>query len=213
MDELDFDWERQTRIGFGEAVLCEGKTPNQIEAIFTRVRERGASCLFTRLDAEVAARLAGLDYDPSSRTGFVGERLAPRSPGAVCILTAGTSDAAVAREAERTLSVHGHQPSMIFDVGVAGIHRLMKRLEDVRRHKVVIVVAGMDGALASVVAGQVPSVVIAVPTSVGYGAARGGETALSAMLASCAAGLTVVNIDNGFGAACAALRHLNNPAG
>lgn len=213
MDELNFDWERAARIGFGEAVLCEGKTPGQIEAIFERIADRGASCLFTRLDPAVAARLDGLDYDPLSRTGFVGLPAAAQESGAVCIITAGTGDAAVAREAERTLVFNGHRPSMIFDAGVAGIHRLVERLEELRRHRVVVVVAGMDAALVSVVAGQLPGVVIGVPTSVGYGVARGGETALSAMLASCAAGLTVVNIDNGFGAACAALRHLNNQDG
>ena len=209
IEEVEFDWSRDTRIGIGEAVLCEGKSPGQIEAIVGMLRERQTSGLFTRLDPRLASRIAGLDYDPVSRTGFFGPRKTPGEASEVCIVTAGTGDVPVAREAERTLLFHGQRANLIFDVGVAGLHRLTARLTEIRRHPVVIVVAGMDGALASVVAGQIPGVVIGVPTSIGYGAARGGETALAAMLASCAAGLTVTNIDNGFGAACASLRHLH----
>jgi len=207
-DEIEFDWGRTARIGIGEAVLCAGKSEAQIRAIVEQVQARGARCLLTRLEPELAASLPMLDYHAVSRTGFVGENVACPDAAEICIVTAGTSDAGVAHEAARTLAFHGAASTMIFDVGVAGLHRLIARLPEISAHRVVILVAGMDAALASVVAGQVSSVVIGVPTSTGYGAARGGETALSAMLASCAAGLSVVNIDNGFGAACVALRHL-----
>jgi NCAIR mutase (PurE)-related protein len=128
----------------------------------------------------------------------------------VAVIAAGTSDLPVSREAARTLEYYGETVSEFNDVGVAGLHRLLSRLADVRAHEVVIAVAGMDAALVSVLGGLVRAPLIAVPTSVGYGAARGGETALAASLASCAAGVVVVNIDNGFGAACAALRILNH---
>ena len=207
MSEVVFDWDRHARIGIGEAVLCAGKSEAQIAGILRDARGRSAPLLLTRLEPALAERLDGVDYDPVSRTAWINP--APdRATGAICIVTAGTSDVPVAREAERTLAFNGHGAEMIFDVGVAGLHRLIGRLDGIARHRIVIVVAGMDAALASVVGGQVPGVVIGVPTSQGYGSARGGETALAAMLASCAAGVTVTNIDNGFGAACAALRHL-----
>lgn len=212
-DEVEFDWTREARIGIGEAVLCAGKSQEQIRGILAEARMRQARLLLTRLDAKTAAELGGLDYDAVSRTAVIGTAADELRAHGVCIVTAGTADVPVAREAERTLAFHGHGATMIFDVGVAGLHRLTARLTEIAAHPVVIVVAGMDAALASVVAGQVPGLVIGVPTSQGYGAARGGETALAAMLASCAAGLVVCNIDNGFGAACAALRHMNNREG
>ena len=144
-----------------------------------------------------------------SHTGFFGPLCPADGPARVAIVAAGTSDTPVAREAERVLRYQGRASSMILDVGVAGLHRLTRRLEEIRRHPVVIVCAGMDAALASVLGGLVSGAVIAVPTSVGYGAAEGGRTALNAMLASCAPGIAVVNIDNGYGAACAALRLLH----
>ncbi len=206
--EINFDWGRAERIGLSETVLSEGKSPGQLQAIAEAVRARNARCLFTRLSPEGAATLGDIDYHELSRTGIVGKSEQPAGVARVCIVTAGTSDAPAAWEAARTLAFHGHGASTIFDVGVAGLHRLLNRLGDIARHEVIIVVAGMDAALATVVAGQVGSPVIGVPTSIGYGAARDGTAALNAMLASCAAGLTVVNIDNGFGAACAAIRHL-----
>jgi NCAIR mutase (PurE)-related protein len=127
----------------------------------------------------------------------------------VAVVCAGTSDLPASREAARTLEYYGEQASEFNDVGVAGLHRLLGRIEEIRSHRIVIAVAGMDGALVSVLGGLVKAPVIAVPTSVGYGASRAGETALGAALSSCAAGVTVVNIDNGFGAACAAMRILN----
>jgi hypothetical protein len=206
--EVNFDWGRRERIGIGEAVMCEGKSLRQLETIVNDIRARGTGCLLTRLDAERAAALGELDYDEASRTAFVGKVAPPSSPERVCIVTAGTTDVSVAREAARTLHFNDESSKLIFDIGVAGLHRLVARIPVISAYHVVIVVAGMDAALASVVAGQVPGMVIGVPTSTGYGVAKGGHTALNAMLSSCAAGLTVVNIDNGFGAACAALRML-----
>ena len=151
---------------------------------------------------------ASLDYDPLSRTAILGPWQPPEGAPRLAIVCAGTSDLPVVREAGRTLAFHGVPACEIADVGVAGLWRILKHEEELRRYPVVIVVAGMEGALFSVVGGMVGGVVIAVPTSIGYGAARGGETALHAALASCAPGLVVVNIDNGYGAACAALRTL-----
>src|SRR5512144_1830677 len=150
-----------------------------------------------------------LDYEPVSRTAFYGTVPAPASVPTVAVVTAGTSDIAVSREAARTLSYHGVGCEEINDVGVAGLWRLLERVEELRRFPVLIVTAGMDVALPSVIAGLVPGLVIALPSSVGYGVAQGGETALRAALASCAPGVVVVNIDNGYGAACAVLRILN----
>lgn len=212
--EIDLDFERAERIGLEEAIYCAGKSSAQIGEILKAAAARATPLLLTRLDPE---RLAGLpaelasaiDYCAVSRTGFFGPLRAVEGPAQVAIVAAGTSDTPVAREAERVLRYQGQAASMILDVGVAGLHRLTRRLEEIRAHPVVIVCAGMDAALASVLGGLVSGPVIAVPTSVGYGAADGGKTALNAMLVSCAPGLTVVNIDNGYGAACAALRLLH----
>lgn len=210
--DVNFDWGRRERIGIGEAVMCEGKSLAQLQIITRDVRKRGVSCLLTRLDPAQAKPLGDLDYDEVSRTAFIGKVEEPTGPERVCIVTAGTTDVRIAREAARTLHFHGEASKLIFDIGVAGLHRLVARIPTIAAYPVVIVVAGMDAALASVVAGQVPGMVIGVPTSAGYGVAQGGQTALNAMLSSCAAGLTVVNIDNGFGAACAALRMLGAAA-
>ncbi|HKJ61391.1 MAG TPA: nickel pincer cofactor biosynthesis protein LarB [Hyphomicrobiales bacterium] len=206
--EMNFDWGRRDRIGIGEAVLCEGKSLVQLQAITNDVRERGVSCLMTRLDPDVASALGDLDYDEASRTAYLGKVAPPSGLERICIITAGSTDVPVAKEAARTLQFYGEASKLVFDIGVAGLHRLAARIPVIAAYPVVIIVAGMDAALASVVAGQVPGMVIGVPVSTGYGVAQGGQTALNAMLSSCAAGLTVVNIDNGFGAACAALRIL-----
>jgi len=211
--DITFDFDRQKRIGLAEAVFCAGKTPEQIGRAIGLSRERGASLLLTRLQPAAFAELGagdrdGLDYDPLSRTAILGAWQPPEGAPRLAIVSAGTSDLPVAREAGRTLGFYGVPAHEIVDVGVAGLWRILKHEEELRRHPVVIVVAGMEGALFSVVGGMVGAVVIAVPTSIGYGAARGGETALHAALASCAPGLVVVNIDNGYGAACAALRML-----
>ena len=194
-------------------MLCEPKTAAQIDAIVAHATALGHRLLLTRLDERkhgvLAAPLrAALDYDATSHTAILGGLPEPRRVGRVAIVAGGTSDARVAREAERTLAFQGEAATLVVDVGVAGLWRLMERLDEIRRHRVVIAVAGMEGALFSVLAGLVACPVLAVPTSVGYGVGAGGQTALHAALASCASGLAVLNIDNGFGAAHAALRIL-----
>ncbi len=207
-----FDLAREARIGLPEAIFCAGKTAEQIAAILERAPR---PLLLTRLDparldALPQALRDGLDYDPLSATAIAGSLAGrdPLPPARVAIVTAGTSDLAVAAEAARTLLFGDEAATVIGDVGVAGLWRLLDRLDTLRRFPVVIVAAGMDAALPSVVAGLLPAAIIAVPTSVGYGVATGGRAALDAILASCAPGITVVNIDNGYGAACAALRLL-----
>ena len=215
--DINFDFDRRRRIGLGESVLCLGKTPAQIGEAIALAQARQVPLLLTRLEPEAFAALAtparaALDYDPSSRTAIVGPWRPPEGEPALAVVTAGTSDLPVAREALRTLAFYGLAAREIADAGVAGLWRILKHEEELRRYPAVIVVAGMEGALFSVVGGLVGGVVIAVPTSTAYGAARGGETALHAALASCAPGVVTVNIDNGYGAACAALRVLGTPA-
>jgi hypothetical protein len=213
MPDFRLDWERNARTGTSEAVLCEPKSVAQIDAIVAHAAELGHRLLLTRLGPRKFNRLAAratLDYDADSRTAILGGVPAKPSTGRVVIVCGGTSDLAVAREAARTLAFAGEAATLLADVGVAGLWRLTERLDEIRRHRVVIAVAGMEGALFSVLAGLVPCALVAVPVSVGYGVARGGRTALHAALASCASGLAVVNIDNGFGAAHAALRILGN---
>ena len=215
MSDPDFvlDLRRSARIGLPEAVFCAGKTPEQIAAIVARAEEHGERLLLTRLAPEKFAALhsgtrAKLDLDPLSATAILGGMGATKGPARVAVVTAGTSDLSAAMEAVRTLRFHGEDVLRVADVGVAGLWRLLARVEELTALPVVIVAAGMDAALPSVLAGLVPGAVIALPTSVGYGVAAGGTTALHAALASCAPGVVVVNIDNGFGAACAALRVL-----
>jgi NCAIR mutase (PurE)-related protein len=218
--EITFDFGRRERIGLAEALFCAGKTPAQIARVMALCRERGLPLLMTRLDPDRHAALesgdrAALDYDQPSRTAILGPWRPPSDPPRVAIVTAGTSDLGVAGEAARTLAFHGVAAHRIADVGVAGLWRILAHEEEIRRHPVVIVVAGMEGALFSVVGGLVGGLVIAVPTSTGYGMARRGETALHAALVSCAPGVVAVNVDNGYGAASAALRALGaaRPAG
>jgi len=213
--EVRHDLSRGERVGLDEAIFCAGKSVGQIEAILNDARARGARLLLTRLAVEQlnefsADLRAALDYDPLSRTAFFGAAHEDRGGrGArVAVLSAGTSDLPAAREAQRTLAWYGEPAAEYHDVGVAGLWRLTERLEEIRRYPVLIVAAGMDAALLSVVGGLVRGCVIGLPTSVGYGVASGGRAALDAMLASCAPGLAVVNIDNGYGAACIALRML-----
>lgn len=213
-DEFVLDFARPERIGLEEAIYAAGKSPAQIDAILEAAATRGASLLLTRLDADKHAALAGIhraaiDYCAVSRTAFFGPRRPVVGPARIGIVAAGTSDVPVAREAERTLAYQGHAATLFADVGVAGLWRLTRRLDEIRAHPILIVAAGMDAALPSVVGGLVASALIAVPTSVGYGVAEGGRTALDAILASCAPGITTVNIDNGYGAACAAMRWLH----
>lgn len=207
------DDARQARIGFDETIYCAGKSPRQLDAILARSIEASRPLLLTRLDAGmfdalVPAHRTALDYDPVSRTATLGGPAAGSGTPRVAVVTAGTSDVPVAKEAVRTLAYYGEAALEVYDVGVAGLWRLLDRIEDVRAMPVVIAVAGMEASLPSVVGGQVPGLVVAVPTSNGYGVSAGGRVALDASLASCAPGLAVVNIDNGYGAACVALRAL-----
>ncbi|HEX2676342.1 MAG TPA: nickel pincer cofactor biosynthesis protein LarB [Polyangiales bacterium] len=203
------DHHRALRTGLPEIIFGQGKTLEQITAIAREIHGKGHAVLVTRIDASVGVALAktfpGLEHDAVARTGFLPNgAIEKRGRGTICIVTAGTSDIPVAREAIVTARAFGNDVSEVYDVGVAGLHRLLAKREALYAASVVIVVAGMEGALASVVGGLVDKPVIAVPTSVGYGASFHGVTALLAMLNSCASGVTVVNIDNGFGAAYAA---------
>jgi pyridinium-3,5-biscarboxylic acid mononucleotide synthase len=216
--EVRLDLGRAERVGVGEAILCAPKSVAHLVHILDEGAAKGASLLLTRLspaqfDALPARQRERIDYEPLSQTGYSGVVAAPAGKARVAIVAAGTSDAAVAREAARTLRFHGESAVEITDVGVAGLWRLLERIDEIRQLPVVIAVAGMEGALPTVLAGMVKSVVIGVPTSVGYGVATGGKAALYAMLSSCAPGVLVVNIDNGYGAACAALRALRLPHG
>ena len=204
------DHHRALRQGFPEVVFCEGKTADQVVAICERLAAATGSFLGTRADEALASRLQArfpkMVWHPLARiVHLAGERPATRA-GTILVISAGTSDLPVAEEAAVVADAFGHPVERLIDVGVAGLHRLMAATDQIRRARVVIVVAGMEGALPSVVGGLVAVPVIAVPTSVGYGAAFGGLAALLGMLNSCAAGVTVVNIDNGFGAAAAASR-------
>jgi NCAIR mutase (PurE)-related protein len=198
------DHHRALRRGFPEVVYGGGKTPEQIGAIVERIADRGQNVLVTRTGEEVhrlvAARRPEVRFHAAARCLTLPVRPAPALPGRAAVLCAGTSDVPVAEEAAVTLEFHGGSVTRIFDVGVAGLHRLLDRGSEVRSADVLVVVAGMEGALPSVVGGLVDAPVIAVPTSVGYGASFHGLAALLSMLNSCASGVGVVNIDNGFGA-------------
>jgi NCAIR mutase (PurE)-related protein len=217
-EQLSFaqlDHHRGLRQGHPEVVFCAGKTVPQVVTICERLAEASGGFLGTRATAEMAAalsdRFSGLDWNPLARTVALpaSERTPATDAGTVLVVCAGTSDLPVAEEAAVTVGAMGHRAERLTDVGVAGLHRLLSAGDALRSADVVIVVAGMEGALPSVVGGLVRTPVIAVPSSVGYGASFGGLAALLAMLNSCAAGITVVNIDNGFGAAMAAVRILD----
>jgi pyridinium-3,5-biscarboxylic acid mononucleotide synthase len=199
------DTHRHLRTGFPEVVLGEGKTPEQIAAILVELAKGGSTVFATRVSAAAAgvvvAAVPGARYLPIPRAVVVGPMPAPeRGRGTIAVVSAGTADVPVAEEAALTAELGGNRVERIFDVGVAGLHRLLAHRATIERAEIAIVVAGMEGALPSVVAGLFARPVIAVPTSVGYGASLGGIAALLAMLTSCAAGVSVVNIDNGFGA-------------
>lgn len=205
------DHRRELRQGVAEVVYGEGKTAEQVCGIVRRLREGGArTVLVTRLDAEKAAALAAAEpsaaWNPRSRLAVVGALPVPDGRGTVCVCSGGTSDEPVAEEAAQTAEALGNRVVRLYDVGVSGLERLLSRLDDLLSARVVVAVAGMEGALASVVGGLVDVPVIAVPTSVGYGSAFEGLAALLSMLNSCASGVSVVNIDNGFGAGFLASR-------
>ncbi len=213
-----FDLARRQRIGLAEAILGDVKSSEQIAEGIAQSLAGGAPVLVTRLspdkfDALPEDQKAGLDFDPVSRTALsIGLPVSPE-PVDVAVVTGGTGDLGVAREAARTLAFHGRASREIIDVGVAGLWRLMEHRDVIAEMPVVIVCAGMEGALFSVIGGLARGVVIAVPTSNGYGVAEGGKVALDSALASCAPGIAVCNIDNGYGAACLALRILGTRAG
>lgn len=198
------DLHRKLRQGAGEVIYGEGKTGEQIVGILTGMLENGQkNVLITRLSSEKAAFVQNshsIFYDPVSRIGILGEKVKPWGMGNIVIATGGTSDIPVAEEAALTAEFLGNQVNRLYDVGVSGIHRLLQHREELMDASVVVAIAGMEGALASVIGGLCDCPVIAVPTSVGYGAAFGGLAALLSMLNSCASGVSVVNIDNGFGA-------------
>ena len=198
------DLHRRVRNGAAEVIYGAGKTAEQIDGIVTTLVKNGVeTVLITRLDDEKAKIIAEkheLDYRKEARVGIVGKIPKPTGAGKIVVATGGTSDIPIAEEAALTAEVHGNEVVRMYDVGVAGIHRLLSNMDELMNATVVIAVAGMEGALASVVGGMVDCPVIAVPTSVGYGASFGGVSALLSMLNSCASGISVVNIDNGFGA-------------
>jgi len=202
------DHHRTLRKGFPEVIWGPGKTSQQIATIATRLVENGQPALITRLDEkkaqEVQTSLPALVYYPEARIGALGEQPTPKTSLSILVVAAGTADIPVAEEAVISAEWLGSKVERLYDVGVAGLHRLFDNLDRLRAASVLIVVAGMEGALPSVIGGLVDRPIIAVPTSIGYGASFGGVAALLAMLNSCAAGVTVVNIDNGFGAAAAA---------
>lgn len=210
-EELDYatlDHHRSLRWGFPEVVFCERKTPEQVAGILARLAERSPCLLATRATRahyeEARQRLPDLNYAELARCLWLDrEPERPRYDGVV-VIAAGTSDLPVLEEAVLTLDLMGHRAQRIVDVGVAGLHRLFPHIPTLQTANVVVTIAGMEGALASVVGGLTDAPVIAVPTSVGYGANFGGLAALLAMLNSCASGVAVVNIDNGYGAACMA---------
>jgi NCAIR mutase (PurE)-related protein len=204
------DHHRALRTGYPEVIFSQGKTRDQVLGIAERILGRGSQVLATRLLPEIGQamvdRFPGADYDPVARTVVVrpSDCPAPQPKGQVTVVSAGTSDLPVAQEAVVTARAMGARVEVIIDVGVAGIHRLLAYRDKLRQARAIVVVAGMEGALASVVGGLVDAPVVAVPTSVGYGASFNGLAALLTMLNSCASGVLVVNIDNGFGAGYAA---------
>ncbi len=209
--ELGFakvDVHRGLRQGFPEVIYGSGKTPEQVVKIAAKITEHESCVLVTRATPDharaVRRRFKDAVYHEMARCLTLERKPLPKRPGTVAVLCAGTSDLPVAEEAAVTADIMGNRVERIYDVGVAGLHRILKRLGTVQSANVIIAVAGMEGALPSVVAGLVSKPIIAVPTSIGYGASFGGLSALLAMLNSCASGLTVVNIDNGFGAGYAA---------
>ncbi|HEY4787062.1 MAG TPA: nickel pincer cofactor biosynthesis protein LarB [Bacteroidales bacterium] len=198
------DHHRQLRTGYPEVIFCLGKTTEQVVKIVALMYEKGNNILATRANpdifAEVSRKFPEADYNEAARTILIKRNIPDPVNSYISIVTAGTADIPVAEEAAVTAEIFGNRVERIFDVGVAGIHRLYHRLDIIRGGKVIIVVAGMEGALPSVLGGLVNKPIIAVPTSVGYGANFQGLSALLTMLNSCAAGVSVVNIDNGFGA-------------
>lgn len=208
------DHHRPWRKGFPEIVFGQGKSPDQIIKIANSILKAGGNLIITRIDREIykkiKAKISNLSYHPQARIAYLKQEEPEKGKGKILVISAGTSDIPVAEEAALTCELLGNEVEKLYDVGVAGLHRLLGEMDKIRQARVIIVVAGMEGALPSVVAGLVRAPIIAVPTSVGYGASFKGLAALLAMLNSCPGGVAVVNIDNGFGAATIAslINHL-----
>lgn len=209
-DFAKLDLDRGKRTGFSEVIFGEGKTSDQVAIIFQRLIAHSNQVMATRITSEVAeivkAQVDGLIYHPRARILYFDKKDQIEKRLGITVVSAGTADVPIAEEAAVTAELMGNQVERIFDVGVAGLHRLLNFVPNLRRANVIIVVAGMEGALVSVVGGLVSCPIIAVPTSIGYGASLHGVAALLAMLNSCASGVSVVNIDNGFGAGVIASR-------
>ena len=213
-ENIDFakiDHHRELRNGSPEVIFSPGKSTQQIKKIIQKLRKANSNILATKLSADTYKKLKtslpkSAEYNEQSQILAIRNKNPVKNKGLITIITAGTSDIPIAEEASATAQLMGSKVETIFDVGVAGLHRLLDNLEQIRKARVLIVVAGMEGALASVVGGLVNQPIIAVPTSIGYGSSFGGISALLTMLNSCATGIAVVNIDNGFGAACMAHR-------
>tara|TARA_B100000809_G_scaffold141837_1_gene139389 strand:- start:19767 stop:20420 length:654 start_codon:yes stop_codon:yes gene_type:complete len=210
---FNIDSSRKERLGFDEVIFGASKSVDLLIELLNEYTEKKENVLITKLQAEKATDLKGLFktsfYDEASQVFMLSKIEKNEERFKVGIISGGSSDEGVVNEAYYTLLYMGINANVIHDVGVAGIHRLLNRIEDLRKFDVLIVVAGFEGALPTVIGGLLPQPIIAVPTSVGYGTAKNGETALHAMLASCANGISVVNIDNGYGAAMSAFRILN----
>lgn len=215
-DFAHLDHHRSLRTGFPEVIFAQGKTNEQVTQIFLSLAEHNPRVLATRVSPEMAQeiqiRLPGVTYHPAARILYIDQDPDREKQSGILVMTAGTADIPVAEEAAITAELMGNQVERIYDVGVAGLHRLIDYLPLLQKARVVVVVAGMEGALPSVVGGLVSAPLIAVPTSVGYGASFHGLAALLAMLNSCANGVGVVNIDNGYGAGCLAARINQLPA-
>lgn len=198
------DIDREKRRGFAEVIYCPGKQKKHIERISLQFLKNKQDLLLTKLDKNIfnylKRKIPGLKYNPLAKIGYLSKKAKIIKKGLVVVISAGTSDIPVAEEAMVTLDVMGNRAVKLYDVGVAGVHRVMRHIDLLRKAKVIIVVAGMEGALASLVSGLSSAPVIAVPTSCGYGASFGGLAALLTMLNSCSPGVATVNIDNGFGA-------------
>ncbi len=213
-ENIDFakiDHHRELRSGLPEVIYSQGKSVTQLKKIIQSLRKANSNILATKLTGDAYKKLKislpkNAEYNEQGQTLVIRRKKLSQSKGLITIITAGTSDIPIAEEAAVTAGLLGSKVETIFDVGVAGLHRLLDNIDQIKKARVLIVVAGMEGALASVVGGLVSQPIIAVPTSIGYGASFGGVSALLTMLNSCATGIAVVNIDNGFGAGCMAHR-------
>lgn len=216
MSNIIIDFDRKQRCGVEEAILCERKSATQIEEIIEQGLTRQTRLLFTRLSHEKWSQLQPvyhqqLNYCPLSNTAILGElEVQDNQEMYIAIVSGGSSDTGVCHEVLTTLNYHGYSARLFEDVGVSALWRLNNALDEINKAKVIIAVAGMEAALPTVLSGMIDKPIIAVPTSVGYGVSEGGQLALNACLGSCAAGLMTVNIDNGFGAACAAIKMMNS---